>query len=581
MPFGLKNAGATYTRMVARLLQGLLGKFMAAYVDDMLVIKSPKESSHAPDLAECFRVMLKYNLRLNPKKCAFVVQGGNFLGYMVIKRGIEPNPEKVQAIMDMQPPSSIKDLQRFTGRLAALSRFLSKAADKTVPFFEAMKKKEGFAWTAECQESFEELKRYLSTLPVLSTPQVGEPLYLYLAASPKAVSSVLVREEEQVQHPVYYVSRSLKSAEIRYTPLEKVVYALVVTVRKLAPYFQAHTGSSTSPVLRSKDRRWLTSWSSVQWGKSTGIPTPEKESGEWWELHADGAASSQHCGDGVMLVTPEGFRLYYALSYQFRASNNEAEYEAVLGGIRLAKALGVDRFRIKRDSRLVVGQVSRTCEARSDRLVRYKEKTVESLRGFVAHEIEHISRSDNTEADILSKIALEGVPDHFLRICLKEDLPRPSIEEPSEEIQQVKTLEWDRDKNPEMPWIEDILRYKEEGKLHDDHTVAARVRRKAPSFEIVDGQLYKKSFGGPFLKCLLQPEAEKIMDEAHRGICAAHQDAHTLARKLVVQGYYWPTMMRDCVDWITKCIICQAFARKDTRPATFYASVVTAIPVAN
>ncbi|XP_019199956.1 PREDICTED: uncharacterized protein LOC109193556 [Ipomoea nil] len=534
---------------------------MAAYVDDMLV-KSREEDKHAEDLADCFKVMIKYNLRLNPKKCAFAVQGGKFLGYMVTKRGIEPNPEKVQAIIDMQPPTTVRDLQRLTGRLAALSRFLSKAADKTVPFFEAMKKKEGFAWTAECQQSFEELKQYLSTPPVLSTPQVGEPLFLYLAASAKAVSSVLVREEDRVQHPVYYVSRSLKAAETRYAVLEKIVYALVVTVRKLAPYFQAHTVRVlTDQPLGSVLRNPLSSGRLVKWAVELtqyGIeyqPRPsikgqaladflvectaseeEKEHasescpGEWWEMHADGASSRQHCGGGVMLITPEGFRLYYALRYRFSTSNNEAEYEAVLNGLRLAKALGVERLRIKTDSRLVVGQISGTCEAKNTRM--------------------------------------------------KEELNRPSVEEAPLEVQRVDIEEWDRVKNPEMFWIEDIRRFIEKGELPEDPGVAARVRRKAPSFQIIDGQLYKQSFGGPLLKCLLRPEAEKIMDEAHRGICAAHQGVHTLARKLVVQGYYWPTMMRDCIEWMSRCGVCQAFARKDTRPATFYTPVTIAIPFA-
>ncbi|XP_019161960.1 PREDICTED: uncharacterized protein LOC109158496 [Ipomoea nil] len=453
---------------------------MVAYVDDILV-KSREEINHVGDLADCFQVMLKYNLRLNPKNCAFAVQGGKFLGYMVTKRGIELNPEKVQAIMDMQPPNTVKDLQRLTGRLAALSCFLSKSADKTVPFFEVMKRKEGFVWTAECQQSFEELKKYLSTPPVLSTPQVGEPLFLYLATSLRAVSSVLIREEERTQHPVYYVSRSLKSAEMRYTPLEKIVYALVITVRE----------DDKDAIL-------------------------EDGPGEWWEMHVDGATSRQHCGGGVMLITLEGFRLYYALSYLFQTSNNEGEYEAVLGGLRLTKTLGVGCLRIKTDSRLVVGQVSGTCEAKNARMAQYKEKTVELLKGFGAYEIEYISRADNTEADILSKIALEGVLDHLVRICQKDEL----------------------------------------GELPEDPGVAARVRRKAPSFEIIDGQLYKRSFGGPLLKCLLRSEPEKIMDEAHRGICAAHQGTHTLTRKLVVQGYYWPTMMRDCIEWIAKCGIC-------------------------
>ncbi|XP_019178351.1 PREDICTED: uncharacterized protein LOC109173565 [Ipomoea nil] len=478
MPFRLKNAGATYTRMVARLFQDLLGKSMAAYVDDMLV-KSREEAKHAEDLADCFQVMLRYNLQLNPKKCAFAVQGGKFLGYMVTKRGIEPNPEKVQAIIDMQPPSTVKDLQRLTGRLAALSRILSKAADRTIPFFKAMKKKEGFAWTAECQQSFEELKQYLSTPPVLSTPQVGEPLFLYLAASPRAVSSVLVREEERTQHPVNYVSRSLKATEARYTALEKIVYALVITVRKLAPYFQAHTVRVlTDQPLGSVLQNPTSSGRLVKWaveltqygieyqprpsikgqaladflvectvGEGDKEGTMEDNPGEWWQMHADGAASRQHYGGRVMLITPEGFRLYYALSYLFPASNNEAEYEAVSG----------------------------TCEAKNARMAQYKEKAIEMLSGFGMYEIEYIPRADNTKADILSKIALEGVPDHLVKICQKEELNRPSIEETTLEIRQVAVEEWDREKNPKMFWIDDIRRYKETWELLEDPGVAARV----------------------------------------------------------------------------------------------------------
>ncbi|XP_019191514.1 PREDICTED: uncharacterized protein LOC109186061 [Ipomoea nil] len=544
---------------------------MAAYVDDMLV-KSREEDKHAEDLADCFKVMMKYNLRLNPKKCAFAVQGGKFLGYMVTKRGIEPNPEKVQAIIDMQPPTTVRDLQRLTGRLAALSRFLSKAADKTVPFFEAMKKKEGFAWTAECQRSFEELKQYLSSPPVLSTPQVGEPLFLYLAASAKAVSSVLVREDDRVQHPVYYVSRSLKAAETRYTVVEKIVYALVVTVRKLAPYFQAHTVRVlTDQPLGSVLRNPLSSGRLVKWVVELtqyGI-----------EYQPRPSIKGQALADFLVECTAR-FRLYYALRYRFSTSNNEAEYEAVLNGLRLARALGVERLRIKTDSRLVVGQISGTCETKNARMVLYIERAVEMLKGFGAYEIEYIPRTDNTEADLLSKIALEGVPDHLMKICQKEELHRPSVGETPPEVQQVDLGEWDRGKNPEMFWIEDIRRFIEKGELPEDPGVAAKVRRKAPSFRIIDGLLYKKSFGGPLLKCLLRPEAEKIMDEAHRGICAAHQGAHTLARKLVVQGYNWPTVMRDCIEWMSRCGVCQAFARKDTRPATFYTSVATAIPFA-
>lgn len=194
MAFGLKNSGATYTRMVAKLFGHLLGKNMEAYVDDMLV-KSRVDSTHAEDLACCFEIMEKFNLRLNPKKCAFAVRGGKFLGYMVTQRGIEPNPEKVKDILNLQPPRNVKEVQGLTGRMAALSRFLSKSADRALPFFQAMKKGRNFEWTEECQKNFDELKQYLSSPPLLSKPKEGEVLYLYLAASQYAVSSVLIREE--------------------------------------------------------------------------------------------------------------------------------------------------------------------------------------------------------------------------------------------------------------------------------------------------------------------------------------------------------------------------------------------------
>lgn len=151
-------------------------------MDDMLV-KSREETSHVSDLAACFDIMTRFNLRLNPKKCAFVVRGGKYLGYMVTRRGIEPNPEKVRAILDMQPPTTITEVQRLTGRMAALSRFLSKSADRALPLFEVIKRREGFEWTSKCQAAFEELKKYLLSPPLLSKLEACKTLYLYLSVT--------------------------------------------------------------------------------------------------------------------------------------------------------------------------------------------------------------------------------------------------------------------------------------------------------------------------------------------------------------------------------------------------------------
>ena len=130
------------------------------YVDNMLV-KSIDEGSHLDDLQETFETLRQYKMKLNPSKCAFGVSSGKFLGFMVSQRGIEANPDKIQAILDMEPPKSIKEVQSLTGRVAALNRFVSKATDKCLPFFKVLRK--AFKWMDECQRAFQDLKDYLTT----------------------------------------------------------------------------------------------------------------------------------------------------------------------------------------------------------------------------------------------------------------------------------------------------------------------------------------------------------------------------------------------------------------------------------
>ncbi|KAL0453484.1 UNVERIFIED_CONTAM: hypothetical protein Slati_1326500 [Sesamum latifolium] len=238
---------------------------MEVYVDDMLV-KSKKTPDHIRDLEETFSVLRKYKLKLNPEKCAFGVRGGWFLGFMVTQRGIEANPSKIKAILDMKAPSNINEVQRLTGRIAALSRFISKSAEKSLPFFKVLRKIRNFEWDTSCQQAFEELKDYLAKLPLLVKPCPGDTLYLYLSATPQAVSSVLIREEEGRQMPIYYVSKVLNGAEGRYAPIEKMALALVVTTRKLRPYFLTHpVGVKTNMPLKQTLGKPDTSRRLIKW----------------------------------------------------------------------------------------------------------------------------------------------------------------------------------------------------------------------------------------------------------------------------------------------------------------------------
>ena len=198
MPFGLKNAEATYQRLVNHMFRPQIGQNVEVYVDDMLV-KSLDEERHLDDLQKTFDTLRRHQMKLIPNKCAFGVLSGKFLGFMVSQRGIEVNPDKIQAILDMEPPKNIKEVQSLTGRVATLNRFVSKATDKCLPFFKILRK--AFEWTDECQKAFQDLMVYLTTASLLSPSILGEELYLYLAVSPHVVSLALVREEAKVQSP--------------------------------------------------------------------------------------------------------------------------------------------------------------------------------------------------------------------------------------------------------------------------------------------------------------------------------------------------------------------------------------------
>ncbi|KAM1541617.1 hypothetical protein PS1_011500 [Malus domestica] len=271
MPFGLKNAGATYQRLVNSMFAEQIGKSMEVYVDDMLV-KSKHADQHITNLSETFTILKRYRMRLNPNKCAFGVGSGKFLGFMISQRGIEANPEKIKAILDMKEPVTSKDIQSFTGKVAALTRFISKATDRCAHFFKVLKgSKKYITWTDECAKAFKNLKDYMSKAHLLSKPEVGDTLIIYLSVSASAVSSVLIRKDGNVERHVYYASKALEDVETRYSKIEKLALAFVMSAQKLRPYFQAHsiivlTNHHLRQILQSPD----TSGRMIKWAIALG-----------------------------------------------------------------------------------------------------------------------------------------------------------------------------------------------------------------------------------------------------------------------------------------------------------------------
>jgi ribonuclease HI len=191
MPEGLKNAGGSFSRMTTKVLHSQIGRNVLTYVDD-IIVKSMKQENRIADLQETFANFRQAGLKLNPEKCVFRVKKGKFLGCLVSTKGIEANPSKIEANLRMEPPYSKKGAQRLAGRLASLNRFISRSAERNLPFFEILKSTEVFQWGLAQQKAFKELKQYLIDLTTLTPPSSGTLLLLYVAASHSAVSAALV-----------------------------------------------------------------------------------------------------------------------------------------------------------------------------------------------------------------------------------------------------------------------------------------------------------------------------------------------------------------------------------------------------
>ena len=211
--------------MMTRMFRNKIRRTVEVYSDDM-VVKSKQEVRHIEDLYGVIEVLRKHKLRLNAEKCAFGVGVGKFLGYLITGQGIDVNPDQIEAMKHLKSLSNPKEVQVLTGMLAALNRFISKFADRCRPFYQLLKRWKGFQWDEECEKAFQDLKEYLTQTPMLTAPDPGEDLFMYLSVSNHTISVVLLRDQG-VQHPVYYISKTLVDAKTRYLPLENLVLALV------------------------------------------------------------------------------------------------------------------------------------------------------------------------------------------------------------------------------------------------------------------------------------------------------------------------------------------------------------------
>ncbi|XP_042460586.1 uncharacterized protein LOC122044113 [Zingiber officinale] len=302
----------------------------------------------------------------------------------------------------MPPPRNLKEVQRLTGRITALSRFISKSSDRSLPFFKILRRATKFQWDEGCDRAFEELKQYLSSLPILAKPIVGEPLWIYLSSTEYVIGSTLVRKRKEYSNQF-------------------------LAARRFQPYFLAHsiivmTNSALGRVLLNPEAsgrliKWTTELSEfdIQCQPRsaikaqaladfvTEVQSPEPETA--WKIYVDGSSARQGSGIDILLISPREDRIQLSIRLDYRATNNEAEYEALIAGLQVARHVGATKVLLHSDSQLAAQQLNGMFEINSARLRLYAE-AFERLKGsFQEVVIQKIPRSENQVADELAKLA--------------------------------------------------------------------------------------------------------------------------------------------------------------------------------
>jgi ribonuclease HI len=483
MPFGLRNAGATYQRCMNHVFREHIGRTVEAYVDD-IVVKTRKASNLLSDLEVTFSCLKAKSVKLNPEKCVFGVPRGMLLGFIVSERGIEANPEKIAAITNIGPIKDLKGVQRVMGCLAALSRFISRLSEKGLPLYRLLRKAERFTWTPEAEEALGNLKALLTNAPILVPPATEEALLIYVAATTQVFSVAVVVERREeghtllVQRPVYFISEVLSETKVCYPQIQKLLYAVILIRRKLRHYFESHpvTMVSSFPlgeIIQSQEAsgriaKWVVELMGetlsfaprkaiksqvladylAEW-TDTQLPTAPIQP-ELWTMYFDGSLMKIGAGAGLLFVSPLGKHVRYVLRLHFPASNNVAEYEALVNVLRIAVELGVWRLDARGDSQLVIDQVMKNSHCRDQKMEAYCNEVRRLEDKFYGLELNHVAQRYDETADELAKIASGRTtipPDVFSKDIYQpsvklDDAPEP--EEPSAAEGEALRVEGER-----------------------------------------------------------------------------------------------------------------------------------------
>jgi ribonuclease HI len=386
------------------------------------------------------------------------------------------------------------------------------------------------------------------------------------------VSTAIIVERQEddhtypVQRPVYFVSEVLSESKACYQPVQKLLYAVLITSRKLRHYFQVYSITAVTDyllndILRNQDAtgripKWEVEHGALnidfkprtnikslplddfmaEWQENQ-LPTPI-ERPEHWMMYFDGSLKLEGAGAGVLLISPKGEQLMYILQIFWKVSNNEAEYEAPLHGLRLAISLGIKRLLVYGDSTMVINQVNKSWHRDKENMDAYCLEVRKLENKFYGLEFHHLARDNNAAVDVLSKLGSTraqvpaGVFDHELQMPSIPELASMTTDPtPSQAGQEVMMVQVD--------WRQPFIDYIHKQKVPTDKNLAEQIIYRAKSYILVGDKLYRRgATSGVLMKCVLWEEGKDILEEIHKGVCGNHASSRTLVSKAFRRAFY-------------------------------------------
>jgi ribonuclease HI len=483
--------------------------------------------------------------------------------------------------------------------------------------YRLLRKTEHFSWTPEAEEALGNLKALLTSAPILVPPAAGEALLIYVAATTQVVSAAIIVERREeghallVQRPIYFISEVLSETKIRYPQIQKLLYTVILTRRKLRHYFDSHpvTVVSSFPLgeiiqCREASGR-IAKWTVELMGETisfaprksvksqvladfvaewvdTQLPTAPIQP-ELWTMYFDGSLMKTGAGAGLLFISPLGKHLRYVLRLHFPASNNVAEYEALVNGLHIAIELGVRCLDARGDSQLVIDQIMKNSQCRDPKMEAYCDEVRRLEDKFYRLKLNHIARRYNETMDELVKIASGRTtvpPDVFSRDIHQpsvkiDDMPEPEEASAQPEVPSAakgEALRVEGERNgvaPNRNWQTSYLQYLHRGELPLDKAEARRLAWRAKSFVLLgdEKEIYHRSPSGILQRCISVVEGQELLQEIHSGACDHHAAPRALVENAFRQGFSWPTAVADATRIVRSCQGCQFYARQTHLPA--------------